>query len=188
MTLERGASLSDVAFAVCTALHRAGIEAVLTGGSAATFYVPTVFQSADADFVLRYGSEGKAVLAALATIGFRRRPSGDFDHPNLQYTLEFPAGPLSIGSDLITSWCTERRDDEILHVLSPTDVVRDRFLHFYAWPDLSAYSAAVAIARAMYDSIEWNAFEAWARREAAADRTYDVLRLERFLREVRRPG
>jgi hypothetical protein len=185
MTLERGASLSDVAFAVCTALNRAGIEAVLTGGSAATFYVPTVFQSADADFVLRYGSEAKAVFEALATIGFRRRPSGDFDHPHLQYTVEFPAGPLSIGLDLITSWCTERREDEILHVLSPTDVVRDRFLHFYAWPDLSAYSAAVTIGRAMFDVVNWDVFEAWARRESAADRSYDERRLDRFLRDVR---
>jgi hypothetical protein len=186
LSLERGASLSDVAFAVCTALNDADILAVLTGGSAATFYVPTVYQSADADFVLRYGSDGKGVSAALEAIGFKRRAAGDYDHPRVQYTVEFPAGPLAIGSDLITSWRTERRGDEVLHVLSPTDVVRDRFLHFYAWSDPSAYVSAATIGRAMYDLVDWAIFEDWARREAAADHTYDERRLERFLRDVRR--
>jgi hypothetical protein len=184
MTLTRGASLTDVAFAVCTALHRAGIEAVLTGESAATFYVPTVYQSDDADFILRYGAAAADVRAALGTTGFRRRVAGDFDHPDLQYTVEFPVGPLAIGSDLVTSWETKHRAEELLHVLSPTDVVRDRFLHFYAWPDLSAYSAALRIGRAMRELVDWDAFETWARREAEADRTYDLRALDRFLREL----
>lgn len=57
----------------------------------------------------------------------------------------------------------------MLHVLSPTDVVRDRFLHFYAWSDPSAYVSAATIGRAIYDLVDWAVFEDWARREAAAD-------------------
>lgn len=38
IAIHEESSLSDVAFAVCTALHRAGTTAVLTGGSAAAFY------------------------------------------------------------------------------------------------------------------------------------------------------
>lgn len=45
-------SLVDVAFAVGTALERAGITAVLTGGSAATFYAPDAYQSSDLDFLI----------------------------------------------------------------------------------------------------------------------------------------
>jgi hypothetical protein len=52
--IEGGSSLVDVAFAVCTALDRDGITAVLTGGSAATFYAPEAYQSEDADFVLSF--------------------------------------------------------------------------------------------------------------------------------------
>ena len=184
MSLGRGASLADVAFSVCTALDRAGIEAVLTGGSAATYYVPAIYQSEDADFVLRYGTGLHDVSSALAAIGFHRRPSGDFDHPLVRYTVEFPAGPLAIGSDLITTWAVERRGDEVLNVLTPTDVVRDRFLHFYAWSDLSAYTAAVEIARALHDRVDWALFESWATRESEADRSYDPRRLHRFLRAV----
>ena len=36
-------SLTDVAFAVCTALHEAGYTVILTGGSAATFYAPEAY-------------------------------------------------------------------------------------------------------------------------------------------------
>lgn len=50
--ITTSSSLTDVAFAVCTALHRAGYTSVLTGGSAATFYAPTAYQSKDLDFVI----------------------------------------------------------------------------------------------------------------------------------------
>ena len=184
MTLDEASSLTDVAFAVCTALHHAGIEAVLTGGSAAAFYAPAVLQSYDADFILKYGARSRDVRDALASLGFRSRASGDFAHPNVPYTVEFPAGPLAVGSDLITLWSTERRGDELLHVLTPTDVVRDRFLHFFAWPDVSAYAAAITVGKAMRQRVDWALFERWARREAADDRTYDVSRLDRYLREM----
>jgi hypothetical protein len=45
------ASLIDGAFAVCTALDAAGFTAILCGGSAATFYAPGAYVSADNDFV-----------------------------------------------------------------------------------------------------------------------------------------
>ena len=44
-------TLADVAFAVCTALHTNGGVAVLTGGSAATYYAPDAYQSRDLDFL-----------------------------------------------------------------------------------------------------------------------------------------
>jgi len=43
--IDSGATLTDVAFAACTALDRAGEVAVLCGGSAATYYAPEAYQS-----------------------------------------------------------------------------------------------------------------------------------------------
>jgi hypothetical protein len=43
--LDGTATLTDVAFAVCTALERAGEYAVLVGGSAATYYAPEAYES-----------------------------------------------------------------------------------------------------------------------------------------------
>lgn len=44
-----------------TALTEAGVTAVLTGGSAATFYAPHAYQSGDLDFVVTMpDDEGKS--------------------------------------------------------------------------------------------------------------------------------
>jgi hypothetical protein len=72
--IRRTSTLAEVAFAVCTALERSGFRAVLTGGSAATYYAPEAYQSGDLDFVITLrGKEGEK---ALASLGFERK--GDF--------------------------------------------------------------------------------------------------------------
>jgi hypothetical protein len=189
LTLSAQSMLLDVAFAVCTALDRAGVAAVMVGGSAATFYVPDRYQSLDVDLVLEFGHVAAEVNDALASIGFMRAPEGHFTHEDAKvpYTVEFPAGPLSIGSARIETWNTVRRAEEVLNVLWAYDAMRDRFMHFYAWGDVSAYGVALAIGRAQAQHIDWEAFEAWAEHEASLDSAYDRRRLDRFLRELRKP-
>lgn len=94
--IEPNTSLREVAFAVGTVLERAGIEAVLCGGSAATFYAPEAYQSEDLDFVLELGTDGSSVRAALASLGYRFN-NGLFVHADSHFTVEFPPGPLAIG-------------------------------------------------------------------------------------------
>lgn len=74
MTIDESTSLIDVARAVCTALSEAGMTAVMTGGSAATYYAPDAYQSVDIDFVSVSfrGSPGESVEARLLELGFRR--------------------------------------------------------------------------------------------------------------------
>lgn len=142
-------SLTDIAFAVGTALDRAGITAVLTGGSAATFYAPDAYQSRDLDFVITlHGTGGEAALRA---IGYQR----DLDyyiHPASPFPLEFPRGPLMVGDDHLTRWNTVRReDDQILHVLTPTDSCRDRLAAFLFWNDFSGLEQALGVCRVRTD-------------------------------------
>jgi hypothetical protein len=40
MTIEASTTMRELAFIVCTALDYAGVKVVLTGGGAATVYVP----------------------------------------------------------------------------------------------------------------------------------------------------
>jgi hypothetical protein len=56
MAIDERSSLIDVAFAVCTSLDNIGTRAILTGGSAATFYAPTALQSRDCDFITTLGA------------------------------------------------------------------------------------------------------------------------------------
>jgi len=186
--LSAESSLVDVAFAACTVLARAGETAVLCGGSAAAYYVPDLYQSLDIDFVVEVGAAPHVVDRALATLGYALVSEGHYRHPTLPYVLAFPIGPLAIGRDYITAWRTDRRGDLLLHVYTPTDVVRDRFLHYWAWGDRTALDVALAVARARRAEFDAGAFRAWADRELAADPAYDAARLARFFRMLERGG
>jgi hypothetical protein len=170
-------SLVDVCFAVCTELERRGVTAVLTGGSAATYYAPEGYQSDDADFVLVIYANGADVTAALRELGYEHRNSM-FVHATNPFTVEFPRGPLAIGIDFVRTWRTVRRADETLHVLTPTDSVRDRLANFYYFRDRASMHVAVAVASAQVDAVDLVAIEDWTRREAEGASAY--AQLERF--------
>jgi len=173
-------TLTDVAFGACTALAHSGETAVLCGGSAATYYVPEQYQSVDIDFVLHTETPRHVVDRALATLGYTRAPEGYYVNAALLYTIEFPVGPLAIGREEVRAWRTERREDALLHVLTPFDVVRDRFLHYWAWGDETALIAAWAVARERAADVDLEEFRAWTEREREADRSYDHAGVDRF--------
>jgi hypothetical protein len=139
-------SLEDVCFAVCTALAHAGTVAVLTGGSAATYYAPHAYQSRDADFIITFSSDMARAGGVLHHLGYHET-GGTYHHDKNIFTLEFPQGPLAIGADLVSSYDSIQRDSELLHVLTRTDCVRDRLASFYFFGDRSALSAAIAVAK-----------------------------------------
>jgi hypothetical protein len=189
MKLTSAASLIDVAFAVCTALDRAGTVGVLTGGSAATYYVPERYQSLDVDFILRIVPQKGVVDEVMSSLGYHPAPSGMYEHPDVAITVEFPRGPIGIGRDLIQTWATERRGGELLHVLTITDCMRDRFMHFWAWNDRSALELALAVAQRHRSRFDADAFRAWAKAERAADNSYPQEKVDEFLRRlVSTPG
>jgi hypothetical protein len=128
VAINAKSSLADVCFEVCTALDLVGFTAVLAGGSAASVYAPAAYQSRDADFIIALRGAGGAEV--LTRLGYAEH-SGTYEHAENQYTLEFPRGPLAIGDDLVTAWDTMRRADQILHILTRTDCVRDRLMWFY---------------------------------------------------------
>jgi hypothetical protein len=161
--IDAGFSLIDVAFAVCTGLDAVGTRAVLTGGSAATFYAPSAYQSRDADFVITMTASPQAATAAMTGLGFTEA-GGIYSHQSgNMFTVEFPPGPLAVGGDLIDGHDTVRRDGEVLYVLTRTDSVCDRLAGFYHWNDRSALAAAVAVAGS--GAVDLQAIERWSGRE-----------------------
>jgi hypothetical protein len=162
--ITQRSSLTDVCFAVCTALQRAGTIAVLAGGSAATYYAPERYQSHDADFVITMSPNPSAASSALADLGFVEQ-GGIYRHPDSPYTLDFPPGPLAVGDAMIREYETVRRGPELLHVLSRTDVVCDRLARFYHWADRSALRTALDVAHS--GEIDLSKIEAWSKNEGA---------------------
>ena len=155
----------DIAFAVSTALAEAGVTAVLTGGSAATFYAPHAYQSGDLDFVITMRGDGNGAQA-LEALGFEET-RGFYRHPASSFPVEFPKGPLMIGDDYIEAWATHRRGDEVLNVLTPTDCCRDRLAAFLFWDDFSGLNQALAVAHAQRASLKLALVRSWCKRERA---------------------
>ena len=157
----------DVCFAVCTALQHVGTVAVLTGGSAATYYAPESYQSGDADFIITLSGDSARAGAQMRRLGYREI-GGTYHHDKNIFTVEFPPGPLAVGDDLVRSYDTVKRGREVLRVLSRTDCVRDRLASFYFFADRSALAAAIAVAQG--GQVNLPAIQRWSTKEGHASR------------------
>ena len=70
-----------------------------------------------------------------------------------------------IGDDHVTTWQTDRRGDEVIHVLSPTDCCRDRLAALLFWNDFSGLEQALAVCSAQWNRIDLHAIREWCDRE-----------------------
>jgi hypothetical protein len=145
VTITRRSSLAGVAAVVAGALGRAEISAVLTGGACATIYTRGAYQSHDLDFIVRRGGTRKSLDDAMASIGFTRN-ADRYVHPETDFFVEFPRGPLAIGDDVAIAPVGLKLGREHVLALSPTDSCRDRLAAFYHWSDRQSLSVAVEIA------------------------------------------
>lgn len=181
--IQSGYSLIDGAFAVCTALYAAGFTAVLCGGSAATYYAPDAYMSADNDFVMTVEVSRREISVILEPMGFREE-GRIYIHDAVTWTVDFPRGPLAIGRDVVTEWTTVRRGDELLHVINAIDSVRDRFMHYWAWNDYSGLAQAVAVAKRQRQHVDLDVFRAWTEAEMHESPIYDRYRVDTFFKTL----
>lgn len=167
-----------LAFEVCTAFDRAGIVAVLSGGGAATIYAPSSYQSSDLDFVADfYGVEQVGVQVVLE-LGFVSK-GRIWEKPGVLYTLDFPKGPLGIGDEYIQKWDTLLEGDAILHIITPTDSVKDRLAAFLHWNDFSGLEQALAVAAAQ--AIDLQEVRRWCEAESGS------AKFAQFIERLQRP-
>ncbi len=85
--------------------------------------------SADNDFVMTVDVPRREISPIRAPLGFRAE-GRIYVHDAVAWTVDSPRGPLSIGREMITDWLTARRGEELLHVISAIDSIRDRFMHY----------------------------------------------------------
>jgi hypothetical protein len=150
--ITRLTTMRDLAFIVCTELERQGIQAVLVGGAAAHIYAPNEYVSHDLDLVLSIWSEDRSAREVLQKLGFES-DGRNMKHDQSPFTIEFPPGPLAVGEEVIRNWDTIREDDRLMHILTPTDCVRDRLAGYLFWHDRQSLAAAVAVAKAHPESV-----------------------------------
>lgn len=167
MSLTRRSSVTEVAFVVGDALRRHRIRAVLTGGACASLHSGGAYASFDVDLVLAGPATQAGLDRAMATVGFVRR--GDrYTHPRARFYVEFPRGPLAIGSDFRIRPVERRGPHGRILVLSATDSCRDRLAAFFHWNDRQSLKVAVSIA--LRNRVKLGAIRRWSIAEGAADR------------------
>ena len=177
MALTRKSSLKQVAIAVGSALRKHGIHGVLTGGACANVYTKGGYVSGDVDVVLSGRVSQAALDKAMDSVGFKR--SGDrYIHPGLDYFVEFPPGPLAIGSDVMIRPVTIKSGAHATLSLSATDSCRDRLAAYFHWKDRQSFETAVQIA--IVNRINLDVVRAWSKKEGRLDA------FEEFLSEVDR--
>ena len=182
MTLTSRSTLANVAACVAQALARAKVLAVLTGEACATFYSKAEHQSYDLDFVLQSATTSERLNAIMACIDFRAT-GNIYRHPRTDFFVEFPAGPLGIGSDIDIRPVVTRIAGIRVKALSPTDSCRDRLTAFYHWNDRQSLTTAVQIAK--HRRVNLNKIRAWSKREGASEK---FLEFQTILRQPQGKG
>ena len=160
-------TIEELAAIVSTTLEASGIRAVLSGGAVVSIYTNNEYESSDLDFV---SSESTSkIAAAIASLGLRRE-GRMFSHPETPLFVEFPAGPLAIGDELIreTDVGERRTPAGTIRLLTPTQCVMDRLAAYFHWNDRQSLDQAVMVASSQEISLA--KLHAWARREGASDK------------------
>jgi hypothetical protein len=117
------------------------------------------------------------VIKIMASLGYVPKDNL-FVHPINQFTVDFPKGPIGIGPEIISDWDTIYRKKELLHIVTPTDAVRDRLAKYYFWNDSSALEAAKAVFRRQRSRVDLKEVRRWSEVEG------ETAKFEDFRRQV----
>jgi hypothetical protein len=162
-------AIEEVAALVCSTLDQHGIRTVLSGGAVVSIYSHNEYQSKDLDFI----AEGisKQVAPAMQALGFTKEAGRHWTHPNTEYWVEFPPGPVQVGDAIVTEHAEIPTPFGVLRLLAPTECVMDRLAAYYHWNDAQGLEQAVRVA--MNCDIDLDRVEAWSKRERATAKFKD---------------
>lgn len=168
-------SLPELASIVSQTLMAGGVEATLSGGAAVSIYTDNRYQSKDLDFV---SSAAQQTLAALIRpLGFVETDSRRlFAHPQAQWLLEFPPGPLGFGWLVVDSSKLESLNTAWgpIRIISPTLCVMDRLAAYLHWRDRQCWEQAVWVAQR--HEIDWADLRSWSSQEGLSEQDWMIFR------------
>lgn len=168
-------TLQELAVIVSSTLEKSGIVGTLSGGGAVSIYSNNAYESADLDFVTSEGK--KALQRAVGDIGFTSKDgSRMFEHPDTQWYIEFPAGPLGFGDAYISA-----EDIPLLktmygelRIITPTLSVIDRLAAFWYHFDRQTWDQAIEVGKR--HSIDCDYVYDWTKKEKQNKEQIDKLR------------
>jgi hypothetical protein len=162
--MKRIKSMSQVELAayVQDALQVEGIQVVLSGGSAVSFYSSNQYVSKDLDLINTGFARRSKIKSVMDKLGFTEK-GRYFIHPETTFFVEFPDGPLSVGEEPVKEVSEFELATGTLKVLSATDCVKDRLCAFYFWNDLQGLEQAVLVAKSQ--QVDLKEIKRWSKVE-----------------------
>jgi Nucleotidyl transferase of unknown function (DUF2204) len=140
---DKGAKRKALAARVATALAKAGVDAVLVGGSVASIYSGERYVTDDLDFVSY--KPLKVITPVMEQLGWKMVGNRAV-HPKHALYVQFCAPPLAVGREPVEPVDVQAGSASI-RTLSPTDCVLDRLMKYYHWNDEQGLEQAVLVAR-----------------------------------------
>jgi hypothetical protein len=159
--------LAELAAYVQTHLQQAGIQVILSGGSAVSFYSDSQYISKDIDLIDNGLASRKQIRVAMEGIGFQT-DGRYFRHPDTEILVEFPGGPLSVGEELVRDYQTIPLETGTLRVITPTDCVKDRLCAYYFWNDHQGLTQAALVAK--QQSVDLEEIRQWSIKEGQSEK------------------
>lgn len=166
--------MEEIATLVSERLEQAGISAVLSGGAAVSHYSENEYLSNDLDFVTI--ERNKKIAPVVEKLGFIQEGK-NFFHPNSDYFIEFPSGPLAFGNEYIDSSKTSLLKTTFgqVRIITPTQCIMDRLAWFAHGKDLQAKDQAIMVAKRQ--RIKWKELYEWAKNEGIAESIIDEIKI-----------
>jgi len=128
--MKRVKNMSQVELAayIQDSLQVEGIQVVLSGGSAVSFYSSNKYVSKDLDLINTSFARRSKIKSVMEDLGFKER-GRYFVHPETTFFVEFPDGPLSVGEEPVKEVSEFELSTGTLKVLSPTRLSKNPILH-----------------------------------------------------------
>jgi len=166
-------SMEELGAYVCSQLEKHGIKTVLSGGSCVEIYSDGKYTTDDIDLVDRYNMGHKKITTVMLTLGFKEQ-NRYFIHDDTKWWIEFPKGPLGIGTFAVSEIASKESDVGTLRMLTSTDCIKDRLAAYYYWDDLQSLEQAVWVARENDCNLE--DVKAWSESEGEIERYHHFLK------------
>jgi hypothetical protein len=162
----------ELAAYIQSSLRPSGIDVVLSGGSAVSFYSSDQYVSKDLDLINVHFAKRREIRLAMERIGFHEK-GRYFRHPEAAFLVEFPEGPLSVGEEPVKEIREFELETGTLRVLSPTDCVKDRLCAYYFWNDQQGLAQAVLVAESQ--PVDLKEIKRWSKAQNKT-RAFDVFK------------
>ena len=108
----------EIASFICQKLSDIGVQTTLSGGFCVEIYSFGEYTSMDIDLIDQSIFKHKEIKKKMLELGFVEEGK-HFKHPDMKYTVEFPASPLAIGQELVKEISEIETEYGVLRLITP---------------------------------------------------------------------